>query len=168
MYRLTLKMQKEKKYIIMFIVYMAFFSTVYFMLDYLSGGYKPMIEDHGYYLVIINIILNLLMASSSALMFNLSTAQHSLTKKGERTGYLSFLSVVLGFFTYGCTSCIVTFLGVIGISFSVYLLPLKNLPYKLLGLVILIISIFVQRYLINNTKCKIWVLYFFCKNLKKE
>lgn len=155
MFRATLKMQKQKKYLISFVAYIVFFAFIYFMLDYLSGGYKPLIEDYGVYLVIINVGLNLIMSAISALMFNLSTAQMALTRKGESTGYLSFLSVILGFFTYGCTSCIITFLGVIGISFGVYMLPLHNLPYKLLGLVILIGSLFLQRYLINNAKCKI-------------
>lgn len=155
MFRAVLKMQKQKKYIISFISYLTIFSVIYFMLDYLSGGYGPLIKDYGIYLVIINIVLNLLMASISALMFNFSTAQVSLTRRGESTGYLSFLGVVLGFFTYGCTSCMITFLGVLGISFGVYMLPLHNLPYKLLGFVILLVSLLLQRYLINNAKCKI-------------
>lgn len=155
MYNKALQMQKQKKYIISFFVYTAIFSAIYFTLDYLSGGYKPLIKDYGFYLVIINVVLNIFMSFISALMFNLSTAQVSLTKKGEAAGYLSFISVILGFFTYGCTSCMITFLGVIGISFGVYMLPLHNLPYKLLGLLILIASIFLQRYLINNAKCKI-------------
>lgn len=155
MFKLTLIMQKQKKYVISFMIYLAFFLFIYFMLDYLSGGYKPMIEDYGSYLVVINIFLNLFMGLISALMFNLSTAQMSLTKKGESTGYLSFLSVILGFFTYGCTSCMITFLGVIGISFGVYLLPLYNLPYKILGLAILIGALVLQGFLIKNSKCKI-------------
>ncbi len=155
MFRLTLRMQKQKKYIISLFIYMSFFLFIYFMLDYLSGGYKPMINDYGYYLVVINVVLNILMSAISALMFNLSTAQMALTKRGENTGYLSFLGVILGFFTYGCTSCIITFLGVLGISFGVYLLPLHNLPYKLLGLFIIIGALIVQGFLIKNAKCKI-------------
>lgn len=155
MFKLTLLMQKQKKYVISFLLYTSFFLFIYFMLDYLSGGYGPMIKDYGRYLVVINVILNTVMALISALMFNLSTAQMSLTKRGESTGYLSFLSVILGFFTYGCTSCIITFLGVLGISFGVYLLPLHNLPYKLLGLVILIVSLVIQGVLIQKAKCKI-------------
>ena len=155
MFKVALKMQKEKKYIISFLIYLTVFSVIYFMLDYLSGGYGPLIKDYGVYLVVINVILNISMASISSLMFNLSTAQVALTRKGESVGYLSFVSVILGFFTYGCTSCIITFLGVIVISFSVLILPLHNLPYKLIGLVILIAALFLQRYLINNAKCKI-------------
>lgn len=155
MFKAVLMMQKEKKYVISFFAYMSVFAVIYFMLDYLSGGYKPLVDDYGAYLVVINVSLNLVMAAISALMFNLSTAQVSLTRKGESTGYLSFVSVILGFFTYGCTSCMITFLGVLGISFGVYILPLHNLPYKLLGLLILIAAVVLQRYLINNAKCKI-------------
>lgn len=155
MYKTALQMQKQKKYIISIIAYTIIFSIIYFMLDYLSGGYKPLIKDYGLYLVIVNVVLNIVMSALSSLMFNLSTAQVVLTKKGESTGYLSFISVILGFFTYGCTSCMITFLGVIGISFGVYMLPLHNLPYKILGLALLTASLFLQKYLINNAKCKI-------------
>jgi hypothetical protein len=148
-------MQKQKKYIFSLIGYLLVFSIIYFMLDYLSGGYLPMIQDYGIYLVVINVLLNIAMSFISALMFNFSTAQVSLTKRGEATGYLSFLSVLLGFFTYGCTSCMITFLGVIGISFGIYVLPLHNLPYKILGLVILSLALVVQSVLINRAKCKI-------------
>ncbi len=155
MYKLILQMQKEKKYIISFLIYSSVFMFIYFMLDYLSGGYKPMIEDYGAYLVVINIILNILMSTISAMMFNLSTAQVKLTRRGEASGYMSFISVILGFFTYGCTSCMVTFLGVIGLSFTVFVLPLHNLPYKILGLGLLIIGFIVQAILIQKAKCKI-------------
>lgn len=155
MFKLVLNMQKEKRYIIMFGVYLAIFSFIYFMLDYLSGGYKPMIEDYGTYLVVLNIIINLLMSATSALMFNLSTAQMKLTKRGEATGYLSFLSVILGFFTYGCTSCMLTFIGIFTTSFAVMALPLHNFPYKLIGLGILIVVFIIQAILIEKAKCKI-------------
>lgn len=155
MYKVILSMQKQKKYIISFVFYTVLFSSIYFVLDYLSDGYGPMIEDYGVYLVVINVILNIVMSAISALMFNLSTAQVSLTKKGETTGYLSFVSVIFGFFTFGCTSCMITFLGALGISFGVYALPLHNLPYKLLALGLLIGFLILQRYLINNSKCKI-------------
>ena len=111
MFKLVLSMQKQKKYIFSLIGYLLVFSIIYFMLDYLSGGYLPMIQDYGIYLVVINVLLNIAMSFISALMFNFSTAQVSLTKRGEATGYLSFLSVLLGFFTYGCTSCMITFRG---------------------------------------------------------
>lgn len=155
MYKLVLKMQKETKYIIMFITYLIIFSVIYFLLDYLSGGYKPMIEDYGYYLVVINITLNIVMSAISSLMFNLSTAQVKLTRRGEATGYMSFISVILGFFTYGCTSCVISLLSVIGISFAVFALPLHNLPYKLIGLALLIITLIVQAILIEKARCKI-------------
>lgn len=155
MFRLVLSMQKERKYIITFFIYLAVFSFIYFLLDYLSGGYKQMIEDYGTYLVVINIALNILMSAISSFMFNLSTAQMKLTRRGEAAGYMSFLSVIFGIFTYGCTSCVVTFLSVLGISFTVAALPLLNLPYKLIGLGVLIIALIIQAIAIDKAKCKI-------------
>lgn len=155
MIQAVLMKQKEKKYIISLIGFGLTFMFIYFMLDYLSGGYQPMIDDYGIYLVIINIILNIVMSLLSAIMFNFSTALVALTKRGESTGYFSFISVILGFFTYGCTSCMVAAFSAIGITLSVTLLPMHNLPYKLIGLGLLIIALIVQLIIIKKAKCKI-------------
>ncbi len=155
MVKAIINMQKQTKYIISFFGYSVLFLFIYFMLDYLSGGYRPMINDYGIYLVVINIVVNIFMALISGLMLNFSTALVALTKKKEVLSYTSFISVILGFFTYGCTSCMITFLGAIGISFGVYALPLHNLGYKLLGLAILILAFVIQLIVIKRTKCKI-------------
>ena len=74
MLTLVLQRQKTKKYLISFFVYFVLFSVIYYLLDYLNGGYFKMIEDYGVYLVIINISLNILMSALSAYMYNLSKA----------------------------------------------------------------------------------------------
>ena len=56
MFKLVLSMQKQKKYIFSLIGYLLVFSIIYFMLDYLSGGYLPMIQDYGIYLVVIKVL----------------------------------------------------------------------------------------------------------------
>jgi len=156
MLQLAFQKQKEKKFIFSFIGFSLVFMFIYFMLDYLSGGYQPMIDDYGVYLVVINVVLNIVMSLISALMFNLSTAYQDLTKKkSDATSYMPFISVILGFFTYGCTSCMISFLAVVGISFGVLMLPLHNLPYKLIGLLLLLIVFFIQTLIIKKGKCKI-------------
>ncbi|MCK9427576.1 MAG: hypothetical protein RBS76_05165 [Acholeplasmatales bacterium] len=155
MIKLVFMKQKEKKYLISLIGFTLLFSFIYFMLDYLSGGYRPIKAEFGTYLVVLNIITNIIMSFISALMFNLSTALQSLTRSGESTGLMSFISVIFGFFTFGCTSCMIAFLSAIGISFSVMLLPLYNYPYKLIGLGLLAIVFVIQLFIIKNAKCKI-------------
>lgn len=155
MIRLVLIKQKEKKYIISLGGFFLVFLFIYFMLDYLSGGYAPMVEDFGVYLVVLNISVNVIMSFISALMFNFSTALQSLSKKGESTGLMSFVSVILGFFTFGCTSCMIAFLAAVGINFAVIPLAMHNFPYKLIGLGLLVIVFIIQLYIIKNSKCKI-------------
>ncbi len=155
MIRLVLMKQKEKKYLISLAIFFSIFLFIYFMLDYLSGGYAPMIEDFGIYLVVLNIIVNILMSAISALMFNFSTALQSLSKRGESTGLMSFISVIFGFFTFGCTSCMIAFLAAVGINFAVIPLAMHNFPYKLIGLSLLGIVFVIQLYIIKKSTCKI-------------
>lgn len=155
MIKLVLLKQKEKKYLISLGVFFLIFLFIYFMLDYLSGGYKPMLEDFGTYLVVLNVLVNVVMSVISAVMFNFSTALQSLSKRGENTGMMPFLSVIFGFFTFGCTSCMIAFLAVLGINFAVIPLAMHNFPYKLIGLGLLVIVFIIQLYIIKNSKCKI-------------
>ena len=114
-----------------------------------------MIEDYGVYLVLINVALNIFMSLISAVMFALSSPNKKQNKSIEATGYMPFLSVILGFFTFGCTSCMIGFLAALGITFGVFMLPLYNLPYKLLGLLLLMITFYIQRLIIKKMTCKI-------------
>ncbi len=155
MVKLVLMKHKEKKYLISLGVFFLVFLFIYFMLDYLSGGYQPMIEDFGRYLVVLNVIINVLMSAISALMFTFSTALQSLSKRGENTGMMSFVGVIFGFFTFGCTSCMIAFLAAVGINFAVIPLAMHNFPYKLIGLSLLLIVFVIQLYIIKNSKCKI-------------
>lgn len=114
-----------------------------------------MIDEFGVWLVVLNVIANLLMSAISTLMFNFSTALQSLSKRGESTGMMSFVSIIFGFFTFGCTSCMVAFLAAVGINFAVMPLAMLNFPYKLMGLGLLVIVFVIQLYIIKNSKCKI-------------
>lgn len=152
---LVYQKQKEKKYIGMFIVYLLVFLLVYFVLDDLNGGYDFMRAEYGLYLVIINIALNIFMSLMSAHMFNLSSAMVDLTKKEGKGTFMTMFSVLFGVLTYGCTSCVIAFFAVIGITFSVAILPFAGLPYKLGSLVLLIIGYLWLRREIKHTKCKI-------------
>lgn len=154
MFTLALQKQTTKKYIIQGIIFLSVFLFLYFILDYLNMGYKEMIRSYGLYLVIINITLNILMATLSMFLLNFSTAMAELKGSEGKASNFGFLSVIFGIFTYGCTSCVIAFLGSIGIAFSVIALPLAGLPYKLISLVLLIIGLVWLRYEIEKP-CKI-------------
>ena len=127
------------------------FIIMYTLLDSFNISYKEMAQIYGFYLVVLNIATNIVMALISAHMLVLSTNQFKELKSAN----MSFLSIVFGIFTYGCTTCVITFLASIGISFSVMVLPLAGFPYKMISLAIIIIGCFWTKREINNTVCSI-------------
>lgn len=127
------------------------FIIMYTLLDSFNISYKEMAQTYGFYLVVLNIATNIVMALISAHMLVLSSNQFKELKSAN----MSFLSIVFGIFTYGCTTCVITFLASIGISFSVMVLPLAGFPYKMISLAIIIIGYFWTKREINNTVCSI-------------
>lgn len=148
-------MQKQKKYILSGFLFFAVFITIYYLLDYLNGGYQEMISDYGLILVIVNIVLNVTMAIISSTMMNFSSAFLSLSGKEGKGTFFGNIAVFFGMLTYGCTSCVISFFATIGITLSVAVLPLAGLPYKLISFLILIIGFVWLVFEIKKGKCKI-------------
>ena len=155
MFQTILLMQKEKRYLIQGAIVFFVFISLYTLLDQLNIGYVEMNEQYGMFLVIGNIILNLIMAFVSAFMWNVSTAMVKLTGKEGKGSFMSSFAVIFGMLTYGCTPCVIAFFSTIGITFAVAVLPLAGLPYKLLALVLLIVGFFWLKYEANHVKCKV-------------
>lgn len=155
MLSLVLQKQKSIKYVTSFFVYSIFFTIIYFLLDNLNGGYSEMANTYGSGLVITNIIMNVVMALLSAFMFNLSSALVDLTKKEGKGTFMTMFSVLFGVLTYGCTSCVIAFFAVIGITFSVAVLPLAGLPYKLISFALLLLGFLWLLREIKNSQCKL-------------
>lgn len=132
-------------------IFFAVFLAMYTLLDSFNLSYTQMATDFGIYLVIINITLNIFMATLSAIMIGSASDQF----KEPKGANMSFVSIVFGIFTYGCTSCVITFLATFGITFSVAVLPFAGLPYKLLSVLFIIIGYFWTRREIKNTVCNI-------------
>ncbi len=155
MLNLSLQMLKTKKYMIQFILFLSFFILIYFIIDHLNMTYQEMATSYGVYLVIINIILNLVMSVLSAFLMHMSTSMVELKGKEGKGSSLGFLSILFGILTYGCTSCVIAFFASIGIAFSVIALPLAGLPYKFISLILIIIGLFVIRYQLEHGKCRV-------------
>lgn len=147
--------QKEPKAILHFSIYFTFFMVIYSILDYLNGGYQKMIFDYGFYLVLINVGLNLVMSALGAYMLGLSTTFIKLTGSSDKGSHATFISLIFGMFTYGCTPCLVAFFATFGITFSVAVLPLLGLPYKLIAFVLLIGGYLYLIREIKHPKCKL-------------
>lgn len=155
MLREAFKLQLTKKYIIQGSLFFILILIIYTIVDRLNMIYLEMIDVYGLYLVIINIITNLVMSFLSSLLMNLSTAMVELKGKEGKGSSLGFISIVFGVLTYGCTSCIIAFFASIGIAFSVIALPLAGYPYKIISLLIIFIGLFWITREIKYGKCKI-------------
>lgn len=155
MFTLIWSMQKEKKYLIQGIIIFTLFFALYILLDHLNIGYAQMIQDYGIYLVIANIVLNVIMAFISALMWNISTAMVKITGKEGKGTFMSGFAFLFGMLTYGCTPCVIAFFSTIGLTFAVAVLPLAGLPYKFIALLLLVLGFFWLKYETNHIKCKV-------------
>lgn len=152
MFELAIKeLENKKKSLIFFFLFFMFINT---LIDYLNLPYNQMYEKYGILLVSINIILNIIMSLLTSLMLTLSVINIKLKGSETKSSNLGFLSVLFSIMTYGCTSCVISFFAIFGISYSVALLPLAGLPYKFLSLTIIILGLLFTRYEINKP-CKV-------------
>lgn len=130
---------KERKYLIQGIIFFSFFIVIFFILDYLNMSYSKMISSYGIYLVIINILLNIILAVLSTILLISS----DLIVRKSKASSLSYFAILFGMLTYGCTTCVIAFLANFGIIFTVMVLPLAGLPYKLISLALIVIGFFI-------------------------
>jgi len=155
MFNIILEKQKEPKNILAMVGFFSLFMVIYTLLDHLNGGYNQIIMDHGFYLVLLNVGLNVIMSLMSALMFTMSAALLKLTGSDGKGSNATLLSLFFGMFTYGCAPCLIAFFAAIGITLSVTILPLAGFPYKLLAFVILILGALYLIHEMKHSKCKI-------------
>lgn len=148
---------KTKKYIIQGIIFFTIFFFLYLVLDYLNV--REMTKTPSTIWLVSNILLNVVMGLSSALLMNLSTIMVELKAGSDRGGNFGFFSVLFGVFTYGCTSCVVAFFTAIGISFSPTIFPfihvLDGMLYKFLSLLLVGVGLFIVIWNIEKGKCKV-------------
>ncbi|MFA5482696.1 MAG: hypothetical protein WC278_04945 [Bacilli bacterium] len=155
MIKLAFKKLKTKKYIIQTIIFGVVFVLLYTVIDFLNMSYSEMIMEYGWYLVIINVLLNIIMATLSGFLMSLSSIMVEIKGKEGKGASLGFVSILFGMLTYGCTSCVIAFFASIGIAFSVVALPLAGLPYKLISLLLILLGLGFILYEIKQGKCKI-------------
>ncbi len=151
---MVLQKQKEKKFILMNIAFLLFFVTLYTTIDFFNMSYVEMANKFSIWLVIANVFINILMAVLSTIMLAFSSAQFDLTGKESKASNLSFISVLFGILTYGCTPCVISFFAAVGITFGVIALPWAGFPYKLISLAILLLGTIWIIYRLTKTTCK--------------
>lgn len=155
MFNQAIELIKTKKSIAQSLLFFIIFMTIYTLIDRNNLSYSEMQINYGTYLVYINISINIIMAILSSFLLILSTANVHLKGKDSIGSNLSFVSVLFGILTYGCTPCVIAFFSSIGIAFSVTVLPLAGLPYKFISLGLIVIGLIWTYYEIEHGKCKV-------------
>jgi len=155
MLREAFALMRKKTMILGAAAYFAVFSAIYLLLDRLNGGYPAMAETYGAGLVAANILLNVVMAGLTAFLMTLSTAYVKLSGREGTGTFLGSAAVFFGMLTYGCTSCVISFFAAIGISFTVAVLPLAGLPYKLIALAIVVLGVVLLVLEVRRGRCRI-------------
>jgi hypothetical protein len=148
-------MQLQRKFIIQGLLFFSVFMLIFTLVDGLNMSYPVMAMTYGRYLVILNITLNVFMSLASALLMNLSTSMVILKGSEGKATNLGFLSILFGILTYGCTSCVIAIFTTVGIAFTVTVLPLAGLPYKLVSLLLITLGLVFMLYEIKHGKCKV-------------
>jgi len=155
MIKMAFDLLKTPKYIVQGIIFLLTFLFIYFIVDYLNMSYEQMATTYGTYLVVINIITNIVMSILSTLLMNLSTAMVEIKGRESKASNLGFISVLFGILTYGCTGCVIAFFAAIGITFSVIALPLAGFPYKVISLLLIVVGLFIVLRQIHSGVCKV-------------
>ncbi|QIK57312.1 hypothetical protein G7059_05380 [Erysipelothrix sp. HDW6A] len=133
------------------VLYFMMFLALNIIVDNLNITYS-MLADRYYILIpVASITMSVIMATLSAYLIMVSSMQYDLIGKETKGGNLSFISIVFGILTYGCTPCVISFFAAIGVSFSVYALPFDGLPYKFLSIALLLLGIWFTHREINKT-----------------
>jgi hypothetical protein len=164
MLQLAFKKQLEKKLLIQNIIVFVLMMVIYSMLDYL--GYRDATQNgltNPTGIIVANVIINIFLSALTTLTIGLSTANVQIMGREVRgSGFFPTLAIILGFITFGCTSCVITFFASIGITFlaSASALAGNGIWFKLGALGLLIIGLVFVSIMISKATCKI--------NLKEE
>ncbi len=137
------------------ILFSLLFMLIYLIVDYLNMPYKEMMVTYGIGLVITNVILNFMMATLSGVLLALSEGLFQAKKAMLNGEKLSYIAVLFGLLTYGCTPCVISLFATLGITFSVMVLPMAGLPYKLISLVLIVIGIVWARTDLKRNSCEV-------------
>jgi hypothetical protein len=134
-----------------------FFFGLYVFLDFEGNtNYQVMTDQFGAGITAVHIGVNVIIATLTAIMVAFSIFNYRLTRQ-EPVGSnaIPVVTFLFGLLTFGCTSCVVAFLGAIGIAFTPLVLPNGNLLWKFAALAIVLLGFVWILYTIHNSKCKI-------------
>ncbi|MEY3431690.1 MAG: hypothetical protein RIS53_588 [Bacillota bacterium] len=101
MLRYVLKKQLTHKIIFLHLFYFLFFFGMYILINSFNMSYQSMALTYGYFLPVLNISLNVIMALLSMAMMGLTSAQLDFVGRESQGSNMTFISVIFGILTYG-------------------------------------------------------------------
>ena len=146
-----LQQHKEPKSLLINLGFFLTFLLIYVLLD-INGNesYANLLALEGMSTLVLHIIFTLLLAFASSVVMTWSYLSIQLFKKDNVVTNIPFLGVAIGFLTFGCTPCVVAFLSIFGITFVPLILPMANLLFKVLTLMLIVFSGALTWYFVNK------------------
>jgi hypothetical protein len=137
----VLMQHKSKRGLLINAGFFAAFLLIYVLLD-INGneGYANLLALEGMTTLVLHLIMTGLLAIASSVVITWSYLSVQLFKRDVAATNIPFLGVAIGFFTFGCTPCVVAFLSIFGITFVPLLLPMANLLFKVLVFFLILAS----------------------------
>lgn len=142
---------KEPKSLLINLGFFLTFLLIYVLLD-INGNesYANLLALEGMTTLVLHIIFTVLLAFASSVVMTWSYLSIQLFKKDNVVTNIPFLGVAIGFLTFGCTPCVVAFLSIFGITFVPLILPMANLLFKVLTLILIVFSGALTWYFVNK------------------
>jgi|SRR3989344_5264969 len=106
--------------------------------------------------VTINIVAILITSALSGILFSMLLFKFSLHLQSMGSGFFGFIGSGVGAFGVGCPTCGAVLFGLIGMPLALMSLPFNGLELQVLGILILLISIYFMGKSINGV-CKLGV-----------
>ncbi len=156
MLKIVLEKQKETRNMIILVSIFLFVYGLYLFLDWLAhGSFAALFNAMSPQLFAVHQAFNVVLALLAALMLSLSHIKLRLTNS-EPKGSTSvpFLSFIFGLLTFGCAPCVIAFFAAFGITFTPLILPMENLPWKIILLLFMAVSFYFIMQSIDKGTCK--------------
>ncbi len=141
---------KTKPSILRMLLFFIIMMFIFILLDTTANSYEYYIEEFGTHILVLHILLDVLISLVISITIELAYLSNKICNYEPKSSDLWIISVILGFFTFGCTPCVVAFVSSIGITFTPIILPNGNLLWKFVSLLISIIGLSITIYALRK------------------
>lgn len=138
------------------IVGLSIFGFLYYFLvaDVAEQSIWTSVMMSGPVFVTLSIVFILLTSILSGILFSMIFFQFNNFKKSEKRGFFGFVGSGFAAFGVGCPTCGAFLFGLVGLPLALTYFPFKGLEIQLLGIVVLLFSIYMTGKSIHG-KCSL-------------